>query len=135
MAVPRPQRRQNTGNHAAPPRGAGGKWLPGASPNPGGRPKIVADIRDLARQHSDTAINTLVNIATDGKAEAARVAAAVALLDRGWGRPTQPLAGDDNMPPIGMTVEDKAAEIARNQAAAAKIVDDAFALAGKAEES
>jgi len=38
----------------------------------------------LARQHSDTAVNTLVHIAENGKQESARVAAASAPLDRGW---------------------------------------------------
>jgi hypothetical protein len=27
--------------------------------------------------------------------EAARISACTALLDRGWGKPTQPIAGDD----------------------------------------
>ena len=31
---------------------------------------------------------------------AARVQAAQALLDRGWGKPTQPIAGDDEFDPI-----------------------------------
>ena len=52
------------------------------------RPKI--DIRSLARVHTETAINTLKSIASSRKAaHAARVAAAVALLDRGWGKPAQ----------------------------------------------
>src|SRR5204863_7308561 len=92
--------RQNALDHA-PKRGPQGQWLPGASPNPGGRPKIIEDIRDLAREHTETAINTLVQIAESGKQESARVAAASALLDRGWGKPTQPLSGDLAMPPIG----------------------------------
>jgi len=33
---------------------------------------------------------------------AARVSAASALLDRGWGKPTQPVAGDDEFDPIRM---------------------------------
>jgi hypothetical protein len=38
--------------------------------------------------HTTTAIETLVSIAKSKKArEAARVAACVALLDRGWGKP------------------------------------------------
>jgi len=35
------------------------------------------------------AIKILAGIAKDGTNEAARVSAAVALLDRGWGRPAQ----------------------------------------------
>jgi hypothetical protein len=35
---------------------------------------------------------------------AARVAAAQALLDRGWGKPTQPVSGDDEAEPIRMII-------------------------------
>ena len=119
MTERRSSRRENTSDHV-PKRGDRGKWLPGSSPNPGGRPKIIEDIRDLAREHSATAINTLVQIAESGKQESARVAAASALLDRGWGKPTQPLSGDDAMPAIGingtavatLTAEERAALVA-----------------------
>ncbi len=47
------------------------------------------------------AIRTLAHIAKQPKSPpAARVAAAEALLNRGWGKPTQPLAGDDSLPPL-----------------------------------
>ena len=61
----------------------------GQSGNPGGRPKVVAEIRQLARERGPEAIAALVKVMTKGKSEAARVAAANALLDRGWGRPKQ----------------------------------------------
>ncbi len=69
----------------------GGKWVKGCpSPNPGGRPKEVAEVRELARQHSEQAIGTLVKIMDDTEAPAAaRVAAASAILDRGHGKPGQ----------------------------------------------
>src|SRR5215469_5643241 len=73
-------------------------WQQGQSGNPGGRPKGHGSIRELARQHTDAPINTLVEIAERGKSESARVAAAVALLDRGWGKATQHLAGDPDTP-------------------------------------
>ena len=44
-------------------------------------------IKELARQYTETAIETLVEIARSGSSESARVAAAVAILDRGWGKP------------------------------------------------
>ena len=47
----------------------------------------------LARQKSPEAITTLSNIMHDEKAPpASRVAAANALLDRGYGKPTQPIS-------------------------------------------
>jgi hypothetical protein len=61
----------------------------GQSGNPGGRPKVVAEVRELARLHAPEAIAALVEIMTEGKSEAARVSAAVALLDRGYGKPAQ----------------------------------------------
>ncbi len=50
--------------------------------------KTPTDIRSLARTHTKTAIKTLVGIMNQAKASpAARVAAANAILDRGWGKP------------------------------------------------
>lgn len=66
------------------------RWQRGQSGNPGGRPKILRDVQEAARQHTAEAIATLVTIAEDEKAPAAaRVSAATVLLDRGWGRPRQ----------------------------------------------
>jgi hypothetical protein len=117
--------RANTLDHDV-PRCSDGRWAPGSSPNPSGRPRVVKDIRDLARQHSQAAIKTLVDIAENGKQEAARVSAASALLDRGYGRPTQPLAGDEDMGPIGVSITDREAEIAGKRAAAKAMLLEAF---------
>jgi hypothetical protein len=60
----------------------------GQSGNPGGRPKELREVIELARSHTTDAIKTLVaamNCAPWG----ARIAAAIAILDRGWGKPTQ----------------------------------------------
>lgn len=48
-----------------------------------------ATLSELAREHTDTALSALVQIATQGESESARVAAANALLDRAYGKPTQ----------------------------------------------
>ena len=40
----------------------------GQSGNPGGRPKVVAEVKELARAHTDKAIETLVSIMTNPKA-------------------------------------------------------------------
>lgn len=67
----------------------------GQSGNPGGKAKLtLADGRtltDLAREHTVDALATLAKVATKGESESARVSAATALLDRGWGRPRQDL--------------------------------------------
>src|SRR5262245_50833340 len=45
-----------------------------------------ANIRSLARAHTELALRTLTGIASSGKNEGARVQAATELLNRGWGR-------------------------------------------------
>ncbi len=54
--------------------------------------KTLVQIRSLARSHTRTAINALVGVMRSKNAtHAARVSAANAILDRGWGRPPQAL--------------------------------------------
>lgn len=50
-----------------------------------------ANLGDIARAHTDTAVDALVAIITSGQSEATRVSAAIAILDRGYGRPAQAL--------------------------------------------
>jgi len=68
------------------------KFEKGISGNPGGRPGGLGRIRDIAQQHTENAIETLVRILNSETASpSAQVAAASALLDRGYGRPEQSL--------------------------------------------
>lgn len=50
-----------------------------------------AALSELAQKHTKEALRTLVSVATSGESEAARVSAAVAILDRGYGKPPQAL--------------------------------------------
>lgn len=50
------------------------------------------DLRDLARRYTRLAVDTLAEVARTSDKEAARVAAANALLERGWGRTGQATA-------------------------------------------
>ena len=63
--------------------------------------RTPTDIKSLARTHTKSALATLAHIMRQKKAPAAaRVAAAQALLDRGWGKPAQVVTGDDSGLPI-----------------------------------
>lgn len=84
--------------------------MPRGGKRPGaGRPKGAKDtatrkagatIAELARKHSATALKALSDIAAKGESEAARVSAANALLDRGFGKPPQAIehTGKDGGP-------------------------------------
>jgi hypothetical protein len=72
-------------------RGPGRPFPKGVSGNPGGRPKEIGHVRDLARLHTQEALETLVDIMRTGKTDSARAAAASELLSRGWGKPSLPI--------------------------------------------
>jgi hypothetical protein len=83
------------------PQGRGGlrnsSWRPGQSGNPKGRPKPDVDIAALAREHGPRCIAVVAKMLTD-EDHKIRLAAAIALLDRGWGRPAQAITGSDGQP-------------------------------------
>lgn len=81
----------------------------GGSRSGAGRPKgsrdaatkeHLATLTELAREHTDIALNALVQVASNGVSENAKVSAAIAILDRGYGKPVQSLehSGPDGDP-------------------------------------
>jgi hypothetical protein len=59
--------------------------------------KSLTEIRSLARSHSRTALNVLVGVMRSKDATAAaKVSAANAILDRGWGRAAQAIQNGDD---------------------------------------
>ena len=64
----------------------------GESGNPGGRPKQDPKIRELAKEHGEEAVLTLVAMMANKRSPpSTRVAAANAILDRAYGKPTSAL--------------------------------------------
>jgi hypothetical protein len=61
--------------------------------------KTLTEIRSIARSHTRTAVNVLVGIMRSKDATAAaRVSAANAILDRGWGKATQTIDTSEDAP-------------------------------------
>ena len=74
-------------------------FKPGQSGNPNGRPRVRLpdgrSLSDVAKEHTPAALRALVSILRDKQSPAAaRVQAATALLDRGWGRPHQSVSAE-----------------------------------------
>lgn len=65
-----------------------GAGRPAGSPN-----RATVDMKSrlsqLAREYTWTAFDTLVDVCENGQSDSARIAAATALLDRGFGRPRE----------------------------------------------
>ena len=80
------------------------RFQPGESGNPTGLPKGIGEVRELARTHTKAAIGKLAALMEGGESGQVQLMAANALLDRGWGRPAQPFAGDDAPPPVRIDV-------------------------------
>lgn len=97
----KPGNRKKTGMRGGPPETL---FRPGQSGNPGGRPAKSPELRrieDLAQTHSEVAMLALVDEAKNGKG-APRVAAAQAILDRGWGKVVERTVNDNHT-----TIEDR----------------------------
>jgi|SRR5579872_4748859 hypothetical protein len=66
-----------------------------------GQRKSRTEIASLARAHTETVINMLISIVSrEDVPPPSRIAAGTALLDRGWGKPTQSVDLHDDRPPI-----------------------------------
>lgn len=73
-----------------------GAGRPKGTPN-----KATIAIKDAAREYTEKALLTLADVMTDvEQPAAARVSAANALLDRGYGKPSNVIAGDEDGGPI-----------------------------------
>jgi hypothetical protein len=80
-------------------REANGRFRPGFTPNPGGRPKIVEEIKSLARQHAPEAFRRVCEL-VGSEDERTALAAAQEILNRAYGRPTQAIEQTVEYPDI-----------------------------------
>jgi hypothetical protein len=71
----------------------------GQSGNPGGRPKTIKEVQELAREQTVPSIKALADNLTDPSG-AIRNAAAEALLNRGWGKAPQVITGEGGEGPV-----------------------------------
>ena len=66
--------------------------------------KATPDLRSLARSHTELSIQTLAGVARNSTSDQARVSAAQALLDRGWGKAPQAHTGENGEGDIKVTI-------------------------------
>ena len=59
-------------------------------------------VKELARQYTEVALNTLVKLMTKSKSDQIRLDASEAILNRGWGKPVNAIAGPDGEGPVEM---------------------------------
>jgi len=78
-------------------RNGQGKWLPGTSGNPGGRPRgAVRQIRLLCQDAAEGLVRELIQIALDPNQRARdRISAASIVLDRALGKATPELPDEE----------------------------------------
>lgn len=62
--------------------------------------KATADLKGLAREYTQEALDGLVRVLRSSESDQARVAAANSILDRGYGKASQVLSGDEDGGPI-----------------------------------
>ncbi len=70
------------------------------------------EIDGVAQRHARTAIDALVRLLTFGASEAAKIAAAKEILDRGYGKPAVDIGGDAAMLPFMMAPPAQSASLA-----------------------
>ena len=58
--------------------------------------KATASLKELAREYTSEALEALIGVLRDSESDAAKVAAAREVLDRGYGKASTVIAGDED---------------------------------------
>ncbi len=74
-------------------RDVSGRFPRGVSGNPGGRPRALREVLDMARAHTTRAIERLAEL-VESEDEGIALRACEALIDRAWGKPSDPSLAD-----------------------------------------
>ena len=91
----------------------GPRFKKGVSGNPSGTPKIIREVAQAAREHTAEAIETLTKaMLCENAPWPARVSAATAILDRGWGRAPMHVEITGRVDPESLTDAELAAIVA-----------------------
>lgn len=74
----------------------------GQSGNPSGRPAGFAQFKSLCREKAAEALERIEALAKGGRgiSKGVQLEANKYIVDQGWGKPTQAIAGDPERPPI-----------------------------------
>ncbi len=80
--------RGNTPKTGVVQRDESGRWLPGVSPNPSGRPKSLTELAKICQALTPEVITSLRGVIQTGRG-ADKVAASRLMLEYGFGRPFQ----------------------------------------------
>jgi hypothetical protein len=80
--------------------------------------KATADLRSLARAHTEMGLRILTGIAQSSKSDPARVAAVALIWERGWGKAPQAHTGENGEGDIRVTIRHIVQEIS-----AQKVID------------
>ncbi len=62
--------------------------------------KATKDVKELARRRGPAVIEGFWRLFNEADSDAAKIAAGKEILDRAYGKATQPIAGDDTLPAI-----------------------------------
>lgn len=88
-------------------RGRNPNSLANLRPNAGGRPKHPKEFKELVKEHTVEALQTVIDIMNDKEAKPTdRLKASELIIDRAYGKAAQPIVGDGEHDAIQINILD-----------------------------